>query len=256
MAYPPTPNTARPIYATAAPHIYYDNSPTPRAADYNQQFIQPRNQLPQHSPSVDRIWNSLPSTNRKPHSLLQETQPDVYEAAVPLRHLNAYADEFRPSGLAMRPASSLSVSSSRSSSASVTSSSMSLATPATSVWGARMSKSPASNAVPSPHPHASPIPLFPNIDPGEQTYRVYRERLRNATDLSMPISCILEAGVGHYEHTQHIAILADRLSAHAPCGRDEFKVRLRAEAIEMFIGYWQGVRSSFSLIQSPTSSRN
>ncbi|KAJ7743459.1 hypothetical protein DFH07DRAFT_964101 [Mycena maculata] len=234
MPCPNTPDTPHPIFATEP--NYYDNSPTPRVSNFPPQYIRDRRsrELPRHTSDLGHLWSSVPSINLPP--LL-----GVYDDGQPVRRLNARANEFRPLALGSRPASALSVSS-RSSSASATSSSMayaSLDTPATSVSGGRASKSAASPSRRSPLPPAHPVPVFPEVDPAERTYKLYRDRLRTASDLTEPIKCIIEAGVLSYELTQHIAILADRLSTHAPCGPQEFKARIRTEALAMFSSYWE-----------------
>ncbi|KAJ7466282.1 hypothetical protein B0H11DRAFT_2049083 [Mycena galericulata] len=216
MSNPLTPNTARPIYATGT--YYDDNLPTPRPSRYNRQLIPP-------NPTINATWKSLPNSNRQPHPLLLQTDPDArivwettgkrgtYDSGVLLNVLNARADEFRPSGMVY--------SASSSSSSSATSSS---------------GRSSATSATPAP----SPIPVFPNVEPEEHVYRFYRARLRTATDVSAAITDIVAAGVLSYEKTQHMAIFADRLSAHAPCGTQQFKALLRDVALGMFYSYWHG----------------
>ncbi|KAJ6541047.1 hypothetical protein DFH09DRAFT_1368397 [Mycena vulgaris] len=278
MPRPHTPDTARPIYSTHSSPSYHDPARTPRVSDYNQQLVhhqqllpvpwllnemeRPRNELPPHAPATAYAWSKYSNSTRRAR-IAYYGQPDdvrvgqgqsgeftVYDGGVPLRFLNAQAPEFRPSGPG-RPASAHSVSSSRSvtSTASSSASGMSFSTvrssgtSATSVSGARASsrgKSPAPTLMRSPSTLLSPIPVFPTVDPGERAYKAYRERLRREPDVTKPIHCILETGVGSYELTQHIAILANRLSAHAPCGPEEFRARLRAEALGMFSSYWSG----------------
>ncbi|KAJ7493827.1 hypothetical protein FB451DRAFT_1491253 [Mycena latifolia] len=269
MSRPHTPDTARPIYATGFPSSFYDQARTPKVVDYGRQLLpvpwltqteRPRNELPPHTPATARQWQSLP--NRSGRALREHYgRPDevrvaldefgevtVYDAGVPRRPLNARAPEFRPAG-SFRPSSALSSRSSASTASSsvyATSSATAISsnTSATSVSSFQApssgGKSPAPALRRSPLPPISPIPVFPHVDPGERAYRAYRERLRREPDLTAPIQCILETGVGSYELTQHIAILANRLSAHALCGPAEFRARLRAEALGMFQSYWRG----------------
>ncbi|KAJ7452743.1 hypothetical protein B0H11DRAFT_2327216 [Mycena galericulata] len=218
MSNPLTPNTARPTYATGT--YSDDNLPTPRPSRYNRQLIPP-------NPTINATWKSLPNSNRQPRPLLQQTDQDVwettgkrgaYDVGKSLNVLNARADEFRPSRMAY--------SASSSSSSSATSSS---------------GRSSATSATPAP----SPIPVFPNVEPEEYAYRFYRATLRTATDVSAAITDIVAAGVLSYEKTQHMAIFADRLSAHAPCGAQQFKGLLRDVALGMFYSYWHGESASW-----------
>ncbi|KAJ7087078.1 hypothetical protein C8R44DRAFT_861886 [Mycena epipterygia] len=266
MSCPPTPHTARPMYSTSPSPPYDDQTRTPRPSDYHQHLVhaaqplplpwlegrkkQPPNEQPRHTAATTHLWNGLPNTSRRANISVYGPPDDVrvgadefgghvvYDAGMPLKFLNANAAEFRPTS---RPASSMSISSSRSSTSARSSaaSAISVATAATSVSAARSSagKSPAPRG--SPAPPSSPIPVFPHIEPGERAYKAYRDRLRAEDNVHTPIQCILETGVGNYELTQHIAILADRLSSSARCGPAEFKARLRAEALELFRSYWR-----------------
>ncbi|KAJ7907559.1 hypothetical protein B0H13DRAFT_2662352 [Mycena leptocephala] len=220
-----TPDTARPLHATGPVPPYYDyaNTPTPRASDYNHTVVYnpshtpPRraHALPSVSPASLSRWTRLRSINNPPQ-MNQYTEPKF----------NVNAPEFHPSQ-PMRPASARSVSSSTSSSASSSASAYSSATSATS-WG-------ESSPPPTARPTAARV--FSDVSHGEHAYKSYREKLR--TDVSRTITDLLNAGVASCENTQNIAMLAARLSAHAPCGPEEFKAHIRTEALIMFTAYWQ-----------------
>lgn len=234
MPRPYTPDTARPIYAPGHPAPYYDDTPTPRASEYDQREL------------LRYQWDMLPNASRPPR-------------LTDYGMLDANAVEFHPSGMPPRPASALSIASSRSSATSSSAGRTSLvsasssATSATSVShgqiGSLGGKSPDPIPKHSPLPPVSPIPVFPDVDPGEHTYTVYRERVRRATNMTTPIQSILETA-GDYRLTQHMAILAHRLSVHAPCGPEQFIAHLRSEALGLMASYWQDVRS---LLIFPTS---
>ncbi|KAJ7685935.1 hypothetical protein B0H17DRAFT_1225237 [Mycena rosella] len=247
---PDTPATARPIYSTASASSYYGDTRTPRASDYSQHVFHDR-QLGPALNDLEAMWGTQPNISRPPRPELYG-KPDevrvamdergeviVYDAGVPLRLLSAQAPVFRPSSaLSTRSSTSTTSSSTFARSLSTVNSSD---TSATSVSSARPSF-PGTKFVASmtrsPAPPLRTLPVFPHVDPGEQAYRAYRERLRREPDVTTPIKCILETGVGSYDLTQHIAILASRLSADALCGPKEFKAHLRTEALRMFHSYW------------------
>ncbi|KAJ7105771.1 PRP8 domain IV core-domain-containing protein [Mycena crocata] len=89
------------------------------------------------------------------------------------------------------------------------------------------------------------VPQYPQLNPAEEVFNTHRDRLRYATDQSIPISTLLEVrGIGNYERTEFIALLAHRPSAYAPCGSAEFRVLPRAEALRLMAMYWQAPEGS------------
>ncbi|KAJ7696925.1 hypothetical protein B0H17DRAFT_1197668 [Mycena rosella] len=269
MPHPHASDATRSLYATSSAPSYYGDArqasiskscqlvkeqqllPVPWLDDIER----PPNELPPHTPAGAREWQARPNRSRRA-LLTNYGQPDevrvgldefgeitVYDAGVPLRFLNAQASEFCPTE-PERPASALSIRSSRSATSSSAyahsfATDISSVTSATSLSATKQTISdcePLAPMRPSPGPSLTPIPV--HHEPGEVAYRAYRDLLSREPDVTGPINCILETGVSGYDLTQHMVVLASRLSAHAPCGPGQFKALLRVAALEMFHSYW------------------
>ncbi|KAJ7115075.1 hypothetical protein C8R43DRAFT_124926 [Mycena crocata] len=248
--------SANTMYATSPSPWNYDqdDAKTPRASDflpgsYSVHDHASKGRLPADGVAMRWHWKQQSNTNRPAQSFEDDQEDDATSGRTvrcdtgPVHQfLNVNAPEFRPSS---RPASSVSSRSSatRSSTFSRTSSSGSV----TSVSRASTPSSHKSNARGAQPSTAATglVPQYPQLIPGEEVFNTYRERLRYATDQSIPISTLLEVrGIGNYERTQFIALLAHRLSAYAPCGSAEFRVLLRAEALKLMAMYWQAPEGS------------
>ncbi|KAJ7162677.1 hypothetical protein C8R43DRAFT_305531 [Mycena crocata] len=250
------------LYATSPPPSYDDQdyANTPRASEFLPGYSAP--QLPPPDAEMEWHWREIPNMNRSGRFVEDEVQadatsgrPSTHDAGTRHQPLNANAPEFRPAARlasAARPASAASSNSRASSMRSSTFARAASSSSLTSMDISRASTPAAQHKSPAQGTALTlaaggPIPQYPQIHPGEQVFAAYRELLCCAVDQSTPISTLLElrlGGMGNYERTQCIALLAHRLSAYAPCSAAEFRVFLRAEALRLMSMHWQAPESS------------